>query len=56
MAARNEVAHMLAERFVVSWILFPFIVPLKFSFQSEAKSYLVLSFVNVSSFTAGGTI
>lgn len=46
IASRNEITHTLAERFVLAKVNNPFIVPLKFSFQSEAKLYLVLSFVN----------
>lgn len=40
---RNEITHTLAERFVLAQVNNPFIVPLKFSFQSEAKLYLVLA-------------
>jgi serum/glucocorticoid-regulated kinase 2 len=36
----------LAERSVLAQINNPFIVPLKFSFQSPEKLYLVLAFVN----------
>ncbi|KAI0270055.1 Pkinase-domain-containing protein [Gloeopeniophorella convolvens] len=43
---RGEITHTLAERLVLSRITSPFIVPLKFSFQSEQKLYLVLAFVN----------
>ncbi|RKO96047.1 Pkinase-domain-containing protein, partial [Caulochytrium protostelioides] len=43
---RSEVAHTLAERTVLAQILHPFIVPLKFSFQTSEKLYLVLAFVN----------
>ncbi|KAF4577330.1 AGC protein kinase Gad8 [Pleurotus pulmonarius] len=43
---RNEITHTLAERLVLSRVNNPFIVPLKFSFQSEQKLYLVLAFVN----------
>ena len=39
-------AHTLAERSVSAQINNPFIVPLKFSFQSPEKLYLVLAFVN----------
>ena len=39
-------AHTLAERSVLAQINNPFIVPLKFSFQSPEKLYLVLAFVN----------
>ncbi|EFQ99935.1 AGC/AKT protein kinase [Nannizzia gypsea CBS 118893] len=44
--SRSEVEHTLAERSVLSQISNPFIVPLKFSFQSPEKLYLVLAFVN----------
>ncbi|PVV05277.1 hypothetical protein BB560_000207 [Smittium megazygosporum] len=43
---RSEVAHTLAERDVLAMINHPFIVPLKFSFQTPEKLYLVLAFVN----------
>ena len=43
IASRNEITHTLAERFVLSRVNNPFIVPLKFSFQSEQKLYLVLA-------------
>ncbi|KAI9671087.1 MAG: hypothetical protein M1831_005173 [Alyxoria varia] len=43
---RSEVSHTLAERSVLAQINNPFIVPLKFSFQSPEKLYLVLAFVN----------
>ena len=44
--SRAEVNHTLAERTVLAQINNPFIVPLKFSFQSPEKLYLVLAFVN----------
>ncbi|KFA79421.1 hypothetical protein S40288_10177 [Stachybotrys chartarum IBT 40288] len=44
--SRPEVAHTLAERSVLAQINNPFIVPLKFSFQSPEKLYFVLAFVN----------
>ncbi|KAF4436390.1 AGC/AKT protein kinase [Fusarium austroafricanum] len=44
--SRSEVAHTLAERSVLAQINNPFIVPLKFSFQSPGKLYFVLAFVN----------
>ncbi|TIA90968.1 hypothetical protein E3P99_01300 [Wallemia hederae] len=43
---RSEVTHTLAERTVLAQVNNPFIVPLKFSFQSTEKLYLVLAFVN----------
>jgi serum/glucocorticoid-regulated kinase 2 len=44
--SRSEVAHTLAERSVLSQINNPFIVPLKFTFQSPEKLYFVLAFIN----------
>ncbi|KAM3563678.1 hypothetical protein MY1884_001147 [Beauveria asiatica] len=44
--SRSEVGHTLAERLVLAQINNPFIVPLKFSFQSPEKLYFVLAFVN----------
>lgn len=44
--SRMEVTHTLAERTVLAQITNPFIVPLKFSFQSPEKLYLVLAFIN----------
>ncbi|KAI3406842.2 YPK2 [Candida oxycetoniae] len=46
IVSRMEVTHTLAERTVLARINNPFIVPLKFSFQSPEKLYLVLSFIN----------
>lgn len=46
IVSRLEVTHTLAERTVLARINNPFIVPLKFSFQSPEKLYLVLSFIN----------
>ena len=43
---RSEVVHTLAERNVLARIQSPFIVNLKYSFQSPDKLYLVLAFVN----------
>ncbi|KAJ3278181.1 hypothetical protein HK104_002579, partial [Borealophlyctis nickersoniae] len=43
---RSEVSHTLAERTVLAKINHPFIVPLKYSFQSKEKLYLALAFVN----------
>lgn len=42
----GEITHILAERTVLALVDNPFIVPLKFSFQSPDKLYLVMSFVN----------
>ncbi|CCE64132.1 hypothetical protein TPHA_0G02910 [Tetrapisispora phaffii CBS 4417] len=44
--SKSEVTHTLAERTVLSRVNCPFIVPLKFSFQSPEKLYLVLAFIN----------
>jgi len=46
IVSRSEVTHTLAERTVLAQVNCPFIVPLKFSFQSTEKLYLVLAFVN----------
>jgi serum/glucocorticoid-regulated kinase 2 len=46
IVSRSEVSHTLAERNVLAKINHPFIVPLKYSFQSPEKLYLVLAFVN----------
>lgn len=46
IVSRSEVTHTLAERTVLAQVNNPFIVPLKFSFQSKEKLYLVLAFVN----------
>lgn len=46
IVSRSEVTHTLAERTVLAKVNCPFIVPLKFSFQSTEKLYLVLAFVN----------
>ena len=43
---RDEVDHTIAERNVLAKIRHPFIINLKFSFQTTDKLYLVLSFVN----------
>lgn len=46
IVSKSEIGHTLAERTVLAKINNPFIVPLKFSFQSPEKLYLVLAFVN----------
>ncbi|KAM0754307.1 AGC/Akt protein kinase [Meredithblackwellia eburnea MCA 4105] len=46
IVSRSEVTHTLAERTVLANVTSPFIVPLKFSFQSPEKLYLVLAYVN----------
>jgi serum/glucocorticoid-regulated kinase 2 len=43
IVTRNEITHTLAERLVLAQVNNPFIVPLKFGFQSEQKLYLVLA-------------
>ena len=40
----GEITHILAERTVLALVNNPFIVPLKFSFQTPDKLYLVMSF------------
>lgn len=40
----GEIMHILAERTVLALVNNPFIVPLKFSFQTPDKLYLVMSF------------
>lgn len=46
IVSKSEVTHTLAERTVLAKIDNPFIVPLKFSFQSPEKLYFVLNFIN----------
>ncbi|CAR29179.1 hypothetical protein ZYGR_0Z01000 [Zygosaccharomyces rouxii] len=46
IVSKSEVTHTLAERTVLARVECPFIVPLKFSFQSQEKLYLVLAFIN----------
>ncbi|CCH46391.1 Serine/threonine-protein kinase [Wickerhamomyces ciferrii] len=46
IVSKSEVTHTLAERTVLAQIDNPFIVPLKFSFQSPEKLYFVLNFIN----------
>lgn len=47
IVSRSEITHTLAERLVLGRVSCPFIVPLKFSFQSEQKLYLVLAYVSI---------
>ncbi|KAG8942505.1 hypothetical protein FRC00_011795 [Tulasnella sp. 408] len=42
LALRSEITHTLVERTVLVKVNSPFIVPLKFSFQTPAKLYLLL--------------
>ncbi|CCD26408.1 putative protein kinase YPK2 NDAI_0H02340 [Naumovozyma dairenensis CBS 421] len=46
IVSKSEVTHTLAERTVLARVNCPFIVPLKFSFQSSEKLYLVLACIN----------
>ncbi|ODQ81811.1 hypothetical protein BABINDRAFT_160049 [Babjeviella inositovora NRRL Y-12698] len=46
IVTRREVTHTLAERTVLARVNNAFIVPLKFTFQSPEKLYLVLAFIN----------
>jgi serine/threonine protein kinase len=42
---QQEVEHTLAERSILKSVKHPFMINLKFSFQTETKLYLVLDFV-----------
>lgn len=53
---RGEITHTLAERLVLARVNNPFIVPLKFSFQSEQKLYLVLAYVSSGRFAKQDSI
>lgn len=44
--AKSEVIHTLAERTILARIDCPFIVPMKFTFQTSEKLYLVLTCIN----------
>jgi serine/threonine protein kinase len=44
--ARKQVAHTMAERNILHKVSHPFIVTLHFAFQTEAKLYMVLDYVN----------
>ncbi|CEP60953.1 serine/threonine protein kinase YPK1 LALA0_S02e03422g [Lachancea lanzarotensis] len=46
IVSKSEVVHTLAERTVLARVDNPFIVPLKFTFQSPDKLYIVLAFIN----------
>ena len=46
IVSKSEVIHTLAERTVLARVENPFIVPLKFTFQSPDKLYIVLAFIN----------
>jgi len=42
----DEVEHTKAERYVLGSINHPFIVSLKYSFQTQGKLYLIQDFIN----------
>jgi len=44
--ARKQVAHTMAERNILMKVQHPFIVSLHFAFQTEAKLYMILDYVN----------
>ncbi len=46
IVAKSEVIHTLAERTILARVECPFIVPLKFTFQTPEKLYLVLACIN----------
>lgn len=43
---KNHVDYMKAERDILTKVLHPFIVPLRYSFQTKSKLYLILDFIN----------
>uniref|UniRef100_A0A1D1YMI1 non-specific serine/threonine protein kinase n=1 Tax=Anthurium amnicola TaxID=1678845 RepID=A0A1D1YMI1_9ARAE len=43
---RNQVEYMRAERDILTKITHPFIVQLRYSFQTKCKLYLILDFIN----------
>ncbi|CAA6655757.1 unnamed protein product [Spirodela intermedia] len=43
---RNQVEYMRAERDILTKITHPFIVQLRYSFQTKSKLYLILDFIN----------
>mmetsp|Transcript_30363 Transcript_30363/g.34501 ORF Transcript_30363/g.34501 Transcript_30363/m.34501 type:complete len:377 (+) Transcript_30363:45-1175(+) len=46
IAARNQMDHTKTERYILETVHFPFIVNLKFAFQTADKLYLVTEFCN----------
>ncbi|KAK3031755.1 hypothetical protein RJ639_036635 [Escallonia herrerae] len=42
----NHVDYMKAERDILTKVVHPFIVPLRYSFQTKSKLYLILDFIN----------
>ncbi|XVF09195.1 hypothetical protein REPUB_Repub07fG0071000 [Reevesia pubescens] len=43
---KNHVDYMKAERDILTKVIHPFIVPLRYSFQTKSKLYLILDFIN----------
>ena len=43
---RKEVVHTMTERHVLKHTNFPFLVGLKFAFQTKEKLYLILDYMN----------
>ncbi|KAL3748317.1 hypothetical protein ACJRO7_009536 [Eucalyptus globulus] len=43
---KNHVDYMKAERDILAKVVHPFIVPLRYSFQTKSKLYLILDFIN----------
>ncbi|XWS60655.1 hypothetical protein CRYUN_Cryun07bG0054400 [Craigia yunnanensis] len=43
---KNHVDYMKAERDILTKVVHPFIVPLRYSFQTKSKLYLILDFIN----------
>lgn len=41
---RNQVRHIMSERNILASVSHPFIVEMKFAFQSETKLYMALDF------------
>ncbi|XWS48099.1 hypothetical protein CRYUN_Cryun13aG0043900 [Craigia yunnanensis] len=45
---KNHVDYMKAERDILTKVVHPFIVQLRYSFQTKSKLYLILDFINGS--------
>ncbi|KAK9278926.1 hypothetical protein L1049_028507 [Liquidambar formosana] len=43
---KNHADYMKAERDILTKVVHPFIVPLRYSFQTKSKLYLILDFIN----------
>lgn len=43
---KNHVDYMKAERDILAKVVHPFVVPLRYSFQTKSKLYLILDFIN----------